>query len=168
MDSRNPGASPANLVSTPQEAENLIADAKSPDAAGIPQGYLIFTLSIPDGASFATRQIRCDDGLREDAMQQTLSAYFDAVKESKMLDPVAASLNFFQSGDWLYLNVNQSFLDSVKALGQEKATSLITGLVRTMADNFAPVSKIKFYVEGKEVRDKKPVDLTAPWGVRGS
>jgi hypothetical protein len=42
---------------------------------------------------------------------------------------------------------------------------MLTGMVKTMTDNFAPVNKIKFYVDGKEVRDKKPVDLTAPWGI---
>jgi hypothetical protein len=36
-----------------------------------------------------------------------------------------------------------------------------------MSDNFAPVSRVKFYVDGKEVPDKTPVDLTMPWGLGG-
>jgi hypothetical protein len=167
IDRERPGRTPANLVATPEQAEDLIASIKSNDEVS-EQSYRTFTVSIPDGATFAKRQIRCRAGIREDEMQQTLSAYMDAVKESKMLDPAANSLNLFQSGDWLYLNVNQNFLDSVKALDQERATFLLSGLVKTMSDNFAPVNKVKFYVNGKEVKDKKPVDLTMPWGLRGS
>jgi hypothetical protein len=167
MDSKSYVKSPANLVSTPQDAENLLNAAKSEDETAAPPDFKTYTLSIPEGTSFVTRQIRCPDGIREDIMQQTLSAYLDAVKESKMLDPMAASLNIFQSGEWLYINVNQSFMESIKNLGTEKATYLLTGLVKTMSVNFSPINRIKFYVDGKEIRDKKPVDLTLPWGVKG-
>jgi hypothetical protein len=122
MDREHPKVLQTNIVSTPEEALDLITESKSEDETERKPPFQTFTLSIPDGASFVTRQIRCEGTLREDTMQQTLSAYMDAVKESKMLDPVANSLNIFQSGDWLYLNVNQNFLDSIKSLGQEKAT----------------------------------------------
>ncbi|GHV27769.1 hypothetical protein FACS1894167_03370 [Synergistales bacterium] len=167
MDSRNI-ESPANLASTGQEAENLLAAAKSADTEAANPGTETITLSIPDGGTFATRDIRCNSGIREDIMQQAVSAYMDALKESKQLDPVAQTKNIFQSGDWLYLNVNQSFFDSIKTLEAEKATFIITGLVRTMARNFPPVNKVKFYVEGKEIKDKKPIDLTMPWSIKGS
>jgi hypothetical protein len=166
MDSRNI-ASPANLASTAQDTENLLAAAKSADTAAV-SGTETVTLSIPDGGAFATRDIRCNSGVREDVMQQAVSAYMDALKESKQLDPAAQAKNIFQSGDWLYLNVNRSFIDSIKALDAEKATYIVTGLVRTLARNFPPVNKVKFYVEGKEIKDKKPIDLTMPWSLKGS
>jgi hypothetical protein len=165
IDRERPNRTPGNLVSSPVEAERLI---KSDDAMTAVQTFATFTLTIPEGSSFVTRQIKCGAVLREDAIQQALSAYLDAVKESKMLDPVATSLNIFQSGDWLYINVNQSFLDSIKDIGQERATYLLTGIVRTVSENFAPINKVKFYVEGKEVKDKKPVDLSMPWALAGS
>lgn len=165
MDSGGGERTPRNLVASEQETERLLTQAKSDDAASPGASIVTCTLSIPEGESFVTRQIQCAPGLREDTMKQALSAYMDAVKESSMLDPTAQSLNIFQSGDWLYLNMNAPFLDSLKKLGPEKSKYVITGMVRTMSDNFAPVSKIKFYVNGKEVRDKKPVDLTAPWGI---
>ncbi|MDR0649729.1 MAG: GerMN domain-containing protein [Synergistaceae bacterium] len=168
MDRKHPNPSPPNLISTPEQAERLTAETRSRDMAASGPAFETLTLSIPEGSSFVTRQIRCDAGLREDVMQQTLSAYMDAVKESKMLDPAANCLNLFQSGDWLYLNVNQRFIDSIKSLDQAKASALLIALVRTMSSNFEPVSKVKFFVDGKEITDKKPVDLTVPWGIRGS
>jgi hypothetical protein len=166
MDREHPNVSPANLISAPEQAELLSAEIKSADEAA--QTVQTLTLSIPEGSSFVTRQIRCDASLREDVMSQTLSAYMDAVKESKMLDPVANCLNLFQSGDWLYLNLNRSFLESIKSLDQAKASALLIGLVRTMSSNFEPITRVKFYVDGKEAKEKKPVDLTVPWGIRGS
>ncbi|MDR0615174.1 MAG: GerMN domain-containing protein [Synergistaceae bacterium] len=166
IDREHPDAGSSNLISTPEQAEQLSAGMKSADEA--PPAFQTLTLSIPEGTSFVTRQIRCDANLREDVMTQTLSAYMDAVKESKMLDPVANCINIFQSGDWLYLNVNQSFLESIKSLEQDKASLLLVGLVRTMSLNFEPITRVKFYVDGKEINEKKPVDMTVPWGIRGS
>ncbi|MDR3255588.1 MAG: GerMN domain-containing protein [Synergistaceae bacterium] len=168
MDRERPNRTPENLVSTSQEAATLASEIKSLDAAATQQSFSTFTLTIPEGKTFVTKPIKCGAILREDAMQQVLSAYFDVVKESNMLDSVAANLNIFQSGDWLYLNVNQSFLESIKILGAEQATYLLTGLVRTMSENFSPVNKVKFYVDGKEVKEKKPVDLSMPWALSGS
>ncbi|MDR1965917.1 MAG: GerMN domain-containing protein [Synergistaceae bacterium] len=171
---------PPNLVVTPQEAETLLTQAGqgqqargstpaavSGDAA--PQaardGYVTVTISIPDGDVFKTRQIRCADTLREDMIKLALAAYMDAMKEGKMLSAGASELNLFHSGDWLYLNMNGDFLESIKSLGAEKARVMLTGMVKTISDNFAPINKVRFYIDGKEVRDKKPIDLMSPWGI---
>jgi hypothetical protein len=178
---RGAARSPANLVSTPEELQNVLAQESQTrvlppeNAAAIASGgsasgltsenYVTVTISIPDGNTFKTRQIRCTNALREDTMKQALAAYMDAMKESQMLASGVQDLNIFQSGDWLYLNMNGEFLESIKKLGEEKSRVMLTGMVKTMSDNFAPINKIKFYVDGKEVRDKKPVDLTSPWGI---
>ena len=82
-----------------------------------------------------------------------------------MLGAGVQDLNIFQSGDWLYLNMNGAFLESIKTLGADKSRIMLTGMVKTMTDNFAPINRIKFYVDGKEVSDRNPIDLTAPWGI---
>ena len=165
MDGGGGQKTPSNLVANQEDAADLLARAKSADEVAASSNIVTCTLSIPEGSAFVSRQIQCSAGLREDTMKQALSAYMDAVKESSMLDPTTQNINLFQSGDWLYLNMNAKFLESLNKLGAEKSRFLITGMVKTMADNFSPVSKIKFYVDGKEVRDKKPVDLTAAWGI---
>jgi hypothetical protein len=168
---------PANLVNTPEELKNVLggpeetaepkyeAVAVSGDAGLAQTNYVAVTISVPDGGTFKTRQIRCSNALREDTMKQALAAYLDAMKENQMLSAGVQDLNIFQSGDWLYLNMNGEFLESIKKLGADKSRVMLTGMVKTMSDNFAPINKIKFYVDGKEVRDKKPIDLTSPWGI---
>lgn len=167
MDSGNRPKHPGNLANTRQDAEELLAKARSEDNLAEREMFVSCTISIPDGTNFVARQVQCNGGLREDTMKQALAAYMDAVKESSMLDPATQNISVFQSGDWLYLNMNKKFHDSLNKLGTDKSKILLTGIVKTMADNFAPVSKVKFYVDGKEVRDKKPVDLSVPWGIGG-
>jgi hypothetical protein len=165
MDGGGGRRSPSNLASSREDAQEMLARARSADEAAALSNVVTCTILIPEGNSFVSRQIQCSAGLREDTMKQALAAYMDAVKESSMLESATQNLNLFQSGDWLYLNMNAKFLDSLNKLGAERSRFLITGMVRTLTDNFAPVSKIKFYIDGKEARDKKPVDLTAAWGI---
>jgi hypothetical protein len=156
-----------NPLTVPLAAEGSVSDSAVPaNLTGTQErdAYVAVTISIPDGSSFKTRQIRCAGALREDTIKQTLAAYMDAMKESQILASGAQDLNIFQSGEWLYLNMSGDFLESIKTLGAEKSRLMLTGLVKTMYDNFPPVNKIKFYIDGKEVRDKKPIDLTSPWG----
>ncbi|MDR1482479.1 MAG: GerMN domain-containing protein [Synergistaceae bacterium] len=166
-DSSGGSRTPRNLAATPEETATVIRGARSADVTEREDSSVTVLISVPEGERFVTRQIQCAGGLREDMVKQALSSYMDAVKEGKMLDPVASNLNIFLSGEWLYLNMNRSFLESLKTLGAEKSRVLLTGIVKTMTDNFKPISRIKFYVEGKEVLDKTPVDLTMPWGLRG-
>jgi hypothetical protein len=171
MDNRGGERQPSNLVRNQDEAADLLtqmASARSGDASAGRDSATVVTISIPDGNMFLARQIRCPAGLREDTMGLALSAYMDAMKESQMLGAGARTLNIFQSGDWLYLNMNKDFLESLKTLGSDKSRLLLTGMVKTMSDNFAPVNKIKFYIDGEEVMDKRPVDLTMPWGIASS
>jgi hypothetical protein len=171
LDSKGSSSQPDPVSVTASDAENPAAagstDLEPRDTAlrTRQDNYVTVTISIPEGNTFKQRQIRCTNSLREDTMKQTLAAYMDAMKESKMLSAGAQDLNIFQSGDWLYLNMNGDFLESIKTLGTEKSRIMLTGMVKTMSDNFAPVNKLKFYIDGKEVRDKKPIDLTAPWGI---
>lgn len=166
MDDRGGRRHPDNYVVNEREAEKLIAETKSADETAVRDDSVLCTLSIPDGDAFSTRQIRCSGSIREDNIQQTLSAYLDAVKEGKLLDPAATSLNVFQSGDWLYINMNKNFMSSLKTLGASKSKLLLTGLVKTISDNFSPISKVKFYIDGSEIKDKDPVDLSMPWSLR--
>lgn len=156
---------PDNVVASEQGVQEIVRAVASQDVGSSGASTVSCVISIPVGTEFETRQIQCRGGIREDTIQETLTAYLDAVKEGKLLDPAAQSLNIFQSGDWLYLNMNQSFLESLRILGGEKTRFLLTGLVKTMTDNFSPINKIKFYIGGREVKDKNPVDLSMPWGL---
>ena len=167
MDSKNTDRYPSNIVSTKDDVKKLSDRVKVESETTQADDSAVYTVSIPDGNAFTTREIRCREGLREDAIKQVLAAYIDAAKEVKLFEPSTQTLNLFQSGEWLYINMNKSFLTSLNSLGSDKSRFVLTGLVKTVSDNFAPINKIKFYIEGREIKDKKPVDLSMPWGING-
>lgn len=156
---------PENLTAGPEETKAAVERTLSADSQQT-RKMETYTLNIPEGNAFTKRRIQCQASIREDVIKQTVAAYMDAVKESSMLDASVQIYNLFASGDCLYLNMNQAFLRSLNTIGVERTRYLITGLVMTVSDNFEPLNKVKFYIDGREIRDKKPVDLSQAWALR--
>jgi hypothetical protein len=48
---------------------------------------------------------------------------------------------------------------------KEKAVSVITGIVSTISNNFSPVTRVRFLINGKEVKETEPVDLSSFWAM---
>ena len=161
MDSR--GSHSVNLIATSEDAQEYVTQTGQGGETPV-EGEKNFTLSIPSGTNgFEPRSIRVLGEFPEEEMQRVVSAYVDALKEGKWFDPGVQVLQVFRSGEWIYLNMSAPFLTSLKALGKEKSQLALTGLVKTLSDNFSQVAKVKFYVDGQEVKEKNPVDLSLPW-----
>ncbi|NLL40466.1 MAG: GerMN domain-containing protein [Synergistaceae bacterium] len=150
-----------NVVGSGTEASRI---ASGSDVSG-GLGNVKYSIFIPEGKTFTEREIEIKKGMVEEDIEKVLSVYIDGLKETQMLDNGSRVLNVFRSGDWLYLDMTGAFGTSLKTLGKDKASMVITGLVRTMADNFPPIKKVKFYIDGKESGEKTPVDLTKPWEI---
>jgi hypothetical protein len=69
----------------------------------------------------------------------------------------------FRNVDTVYLNFSSAFLSALNAAGAKSSTLFITGVVRTMRDNFPPITKVRFLVDSQIVDTGSPVDLTAVW-----
>lgn len=150
-----------NVVGSGTEAARVSVGANASNGSG----NVKYRLYIPDGTSFTDREIEINKGMAEEDIEKVASVYIDGLKETKMLDNNVRVLSVFRSGDWLYLDMTGAFSSSLKTLGKDKAAMVITGLVRTMKDNFPPIKKVKFYIDGKESGEKVPVDLTSPWEI---
>lgn len=150
-----------NVVGSGTEAARVSVGANPSNGSG----NVKYKLYIPDGTSFTDREIEIKKGMAEEDIEKVASVYIDGLKETKMLDNNVRVLTVFRSGDWLYLDMTGAFSSSLKTLGKDKAAMVITGLVRTMKDNFPPIKKVKFYIDGKESGEKVPADLTRPWEI---
>lgn len=137
-----------------------------PSASGL--GDVGYKLYMPlAGGDFEARDIKISKGLPEEDIQRILTVYTDGLKELAYFEPGVQVLNIFRSGDWLYIDMSQDFQKSLKTMGKDKSALVLTGLVRTMQENFPPIKKIKFYVDGKESKDKNPVDIENAWELKG-
>ena len=160
LDSR--GTRPAQTVANSEEARELVSRDQAEEPS--PKGQVTFTLSVPAGEAFETRSIQVlGGGLVEEDLRKVLDAYMAELKSSGWMTDAVPVRHLFRSGEWLYLDLGSSFVGGLKSLDAKKAGLVLTGLVKTVGDNFAPLRKVKIYVEGREAPDKKPVDLSKPW-----
>lgn len=121
-----------------------------------------YKLYIPDKNDFAERKIDVKKGRTEQDIDKVLSTYFDSLKETGMLNDKVKTLTIFRSGDKLYINMSTDFAASIKKLSPAKATQVITGMIRTLQADFS-VNTVKFYIDGQDAKDNKPIDLTQEW-----
>ncbi|MEG1799420.1 MAG: GerMN domain-containing protein, partial [Synergistaceae bacterium] len=148
-----------DVVGSPAEVKQVDG---SPSSQGetITSGYSIY---LPDNGKYTKREVDITKGTIEADAAKVLSVYIDGLKETNTLDSSTRALNVFIGGDCMYLDMSPQFLASLKKLGTAKAPSVLNGMTKTMRENFSPVKKIKFYIEGKESNITSPVDLTKPW-----
>lgn len=157
-----PGALIGGVVGSGNEVR---AGAGLSPQAGLSEVSYKLYMPLSSG-DFEERAIKIRPGLTEDDIRHLLTVYVDGLKELTEFEPGVQVLNIYRSGDWLYVDMSQDFLKSLKTLGREKSTLVLTGLVRTMQDNFPPIKKIKFYINGKESRDKNPVNIENAWELK--
>lgn len=156
------GARIGGVVSGGDEARNMI---RNNETSGL--GDAVYKLYMPKaGGEFDEREIKIRKGLPEEDIRHLLTVYVDGLKELTEFEPGVQVLNIFRSGDWLYIDMSQDFLRSLKKLGKDKSTLILTGLVHTMQENFPPIKKVKFYIEGNESKDKDPVNIENAWELK--
>ena len=92
----------------------------------------------------------------------------DAVEEILTLSEVPnvnriKLLHVFRSEDTAFLDMTGQFASSIEAMGKRKSLLLLTGLVRTLQENFSPVTQIRFLIDSKAPKSGGEVNLAAPW-----
>ncbi|MEA3508690.1 MAG: GerMN domain-containing protein [Synergistota bacterium] len=151
-----------NVVTSPGEAGGVVAD---PDAgvAGENARQARFGVYVPSENSLQERQVTLTPGIMEDDIRDVLTHLFNTMKKEGVIDRQVKLLHVFRNGEVLYIDVNDPFLDALGAVSTARAQLVMTAIVKTVASNFSPVTRIRIIVNGKESEMKKPVDLTASW-----
>lgn len=124
-----------------------------------------FVLYIPSGDAFREESVSFVAGLLEDDLQNVLSELIRTYRQGELISGDVRVLHVFRNGDKVYLDLNDPFLESVSKMTKDEAVSVITGIVSTVSKNFSPVTRIRFLINGKEVDETKPVDLSSFWAM---
>ena len=72
-------------------------------------------------------------------------------------------LHVFRNGDTAFLDMPGQFASALDDMGERKSQLLLTGLVRTLQENFAPVKQIRFLIDSKAPKAGGTVNLAAVW-----
>ena len=72
-------------------------------------------------------------------------------------------LHVFRNSDTAFLDMSGQFASALESAGQRKSLLLLTSIVRTLQENFSPITQIRFLVDSKTPKSGGVVDLSAPW-----
>ena len=69
-------------------------------------------------------------------------------------------LHVFRDVDTVYLDLSTPFLEALNEAGEKAGSLLVTGIARTMNENFS-LTKVRYLVDSRVVSSGTPVDLNA-------
>ena len=72
-------------------------------------------------------------------------------------------LHVFRNGDTAFLDMPGQFASALDDMGERKSQLLLTGLVKTLQENFAPIKQIRFLIDSKAPQSGGTVNLAAVW-----
>ena len=72
-------------------------------------------------------------------------------------------LHVFRNGDTAFLDMPGQFASALDDMGERKSQLLLTGLVKTLQENFAPIKQIRFLIDSKAPKSGGTVNLAAVW-----
>ena len=115
--------------------------------------------------------------VQDDAVSGTRKNFVSGTKEDNIRDAVEEILTLsnvpnagkikllhvFRSGNTAFLDMPGQFASSLDSMGQRKSLLLLTGLVRTMQENFSPVTQIRFLIDSKQPKAGGTVNLAVTW-----
>ncbi|NLH95036.1 MAG: hypothetical protein GX449_03115 [Synergistaceae bacterium] len=144
--------------------ETTVVSGKEPVLGETPKApqneYRVYSLK---GNQLSESRVETAGGLMESDLREVLQGLFSLLQAEGVLDPQSAVLHIFRAGDLLYLDVNDACVRSIASLPPEKANLVMTGVVRTIIENFRPVTRVRFLVNGRESTETTPVNLAVAW-----
>ncbi|MDY3868662.1 MAG: GerMN domain-containing protein [Pyramidobacter sp.] len=150
-----------DVVSDTAQLQKLL-DATSPDDSRLEsrKSYDIFSLGT-EGLVKGNMKILADT--QEDEIAEAVKSVFSNSAEAWTSGIEARHL--FRDGVSLYLDLPASFLTGLEGMSEERALLMITGIVRTLVQNFPPVNRVFFLIEGRWVPNVGTIKLSEPWGL---
>ena len=72
-------------------------------------------------------------------------------------------LHVFRVSDTAFLDMPEQFASALESVGQRKSLLLLTSIVRTLQENFSPLSQVRFLINSKPAKPGGVVDLSVIW-----
>jgi hypothetical protein len=157
-----------DVVSNTEQAADLVSEGQKTNSDVIPARKVLFNLYVPSEQGLSSRQVPIVSGLMEEDVKRVIASLVAESAPTGYLNNDIRVLHVFRNGEIMYLDFNRAFLVSLRNMGKQKAAIVMTSIVRTMVENFSPVTKVRIMVEGKVPHGSDPVDLSVPWQLSAS
>ncbi len=167
LNGRGVGGQP-EVVSSVEQADNVMSSAGGEVQTLVDMGRrMSFNIYVPDDKSGMTREkIELVSGVMEDDILQLLKTLLSRLHDRKFFASDVGIKNVFRDGETMYLNFNEAFQIALSKLSEQKGSAVMTGIVRSVVDNFMPVARVQFMIEGEVRPSAGKVPLSVPWELR--
>ncbi|MFA5621735.1 MAG: GerMN domain-containing protein [Thermovirgaceae bacterium] len=153
-----------NVVRDPAEAKRVLEDTSEPSGLSVKRsGFEVF---VPRGDILESETVSLVPGILEEDVKTVILGLMETMRAENTISEQVRVLHVFRNGDLLYLDLNDPFVKVIQNLPAEKATLIMTSLVRTIVANFSPVTRVRILINSKDPELKAPVDLTTPWQLK--
>ena len=118
---------------------------------------------VLDDSIGETRQNFVMKTQEENIADAVIAAIKISLSEFSGVDSIKMLHVFRGSADTIFLDMSGQFASALERIGQRQSLLLMTGIVRTVQENFSPVSQIRFLIDSKPPKSGGVVNLSAPW-----
>lgn len=167
LDGRGVGGQP-EVVSSVEQADNVMSASVGEVQTLVDMGHrMSFQMYVPDEKnSMIKEKIELVSGVMEDDMISLLETLLSRLYEKKVFASDVTLRNVFRDGEMMYLNFNEPFQIALSKLSQQRGSAVMTGIVRSVVDNFMPVTRVQFMIDGEVRESAGKVPLSVPWELR--
>lgn len=166
LNGRGMGGQP-EVVSSVEQADNVMSAGGEVQTLVDMGRRMSFNIYVPDEKNGMTKdKIELVSGVMEDDVLQLLKVLLSRLHEKNVFAPDVGIKNVFRDGETMYLNFNDAFQIALSKLSEQKGSAVMTGIVRSVVDNFMPVTRVQFMIEGEVRSSAGKVPLSVPWELR--
>ena len=150
-----------NVVASSEDLQRLLmAESKQQIVVTAKKELKIYPLGVQDNLFKSLLKVFPD--VQENEIREALKKLF-----SETAEPWTASmepLHVFRDGIYAYIDLPRGFSARLSAMPEKRALLLLTGIVKTLVENFPPISQVYFLEEGRWIPGTETLRLSDPWG----
>lgn len=167
LDGRGIGGQP-EVVTSQEQADNLMSSSGEGVQTLVDMGKRVsFNIYVPDDKGAVTREkVDMASGIMEDDVIKLVETLLSRLTDQKIFAADVGIRNVFRDGEMIYLNFNEPFQIALSKLSSQRGSVVMTGIVRSVTDNFMPVARVQFMINGEIRESAGDVPLSVPWELR--
>ncbi len=149
-----------NVVANMADLQHLLAADETTEAVVAGRKDLTIYLLGTNGMAKASLKILAD--VQEDEIVQAVKAVFSQSSESwaNVLEPK----HVYRDGLSVYIDLPRGFSSGLEEMEEQRVLYLLTGIVRTVVENFPPIKQVYFLEDGRWIPNIGSLRLSDPWG----
>jgi hypothetical protein len=149
-----------NVVSNTAELERLLASGDTPKETLVTSKEITFYPLSSAGLVKSSLKVLSD--IQEDEIMDAVKSVF--AESSEKWANMIAPLHVYRDGITAFIDLPQGFAAGLGSMPEQRALLFITGIVRTIVENFQPIKQVYFLQEGRWVPSVGTIKLSEPWG----